>query len=272
MLNVWYWLLAKGETDFEFNPSMASINKPVPQVSASSYLPTDGESLVLWLDANDSGSLTLNGDVVSQWDDQSGNERHAVLENGTPSLSPNIGVNGMPSISFRRENGDDLLNISGTGFFAKHMFFICRSPNESWNGYGGILAHQSGRSSNYLLQSGGTNFHSYQYPAFVSKNGNMLSQTNGFDMSPITNFMILEIVVNANSEMTKQTTKWAEAITQQPNLMSSKLLPLKKSFHHPQKNKSSTIYHSSQEFLLLDKLWCRDLQPPLLEGLIYLIK
>jgi hypothetical protein len=203
MLNVWYWLLAKGETDFEFNPSMFSINKPVPQVSASSYLPTDEESLVLWLDANDSGSLTLNGDVVSQWDDKSGNERHAVLENGTPSLSPNIGVNGIPSISFRRENGDDLLNISGTGFFAKHMFFICRSPNESWNGYGGILAHQSGRSSNYLLQSGGTNFHSYQYPAFVSKNGNMLSQTNGFDMSPITNFMILEIVVNANSESDK---------------------------------------------------------------------
>ena len=34
-------------------------------------------SLALWLDAEDTASITLNGMTVSQWSDKSGNERHA---------------------------------------------------------------------------------------------------------------------------------------------------------------------------------------------------
>jgi hypothetical protein len=37
-----------------------------------------GASLALWLDAADASTITLNGSDVSQWDDKSGNDRHAV--------------------------------------------------------------------------------------------------------------------------------------------------------------------------------------------------
>ena len=40
----------------------------------------------LWLDADDSSTITLNGSNVSQWDDKSGNIKHA--EQGTASLQP----------------------------------------------------------------------------------------------------------------------------------------------------------------------------------------
>lgn len=36
-----------------------------------------GASLSLWLDAEDASTITLNGNTVSQWDDKSGNGRHA---------------------------------------------------------------------------------------------------------------------------------------------------------------------------------------------------
>jgi len=48
-----------------------------------------GASLALWLDAEDTASITLNGSTVSQWNDKSGNNNHASQATATlqPSLS-----------------------------------------------------------------------------------------------------------------------------------------------------------------------------------------
>jgi hypothetical protein len=53
-----------------FGPRRGSA--PVPWTPAEL-----GASLALWLDAEDTASITLNGSNVSQWSDKSGNGRHA---------------------------------------------------------------------------------------------------------------------------------------------------------------------------------------------------
>ena len=207
LLDLWYWLLASGEQGIVFNPQTSTISKPAPDTSSSSFDPSSHSNIVLWLDASDSQSLTLSEETVTQWDDKSGNQRHALSEGGTPKFSTTGGINGLACIQFRRDNGEDYLQVSGSEFFARHMFFICRSPHESWSNYGGILGHQSGRNSNFLFQSGNKGFHSNQNPSFVSRNGQSMDSKNDFDLATINQFMILEIVVNANDTSPKSNYK-----------------------------------------------------------------
>jgi hypothetical protein len=58
-------------------------------------------STALWLDASDAGTITLNGANVSQWNDKSGNGKHATQ--ATAAAQPDFsatGLNGKPSINF----------------------------------------------------------------------------------------------------------------------------------------------------------------------------
>lgn len=204
LLNVWYWLLATGDSSIEHSIELSSITKPVPDLSSTPlFNPQSISSLALWLDANDTQSIIHSDNIVTQWSDKSGNSRHATSESGTPTVKTSGGPNGMRYIEFRRDNGEDFLKINGNSFMAKHMFYVCRSPNENWNYYGGILGHQSGRSSNYLFEPGGYSFHSNQNPFAVAKNGLDLSSSGNFNMKPLTEFMILEIVVNNNDPSPK---------------------------------------------------------------------
>ncbi len=63
------------------------------------FSPQDISGLQLWVSA-DSG-LTLNGNYVAQWNDQSGNNRHCTSDFDVirPTLLPNA-INGLPAISF----------------------------------------------------------------------------------------------------------------------------------------------------------------------------
>jgi hypothetical protein len=76
------------------------------QVSPRPWTPAElGADLALWLDAEDTASITLNGSNVSQWDDKSGNNRHATQ--GTASNQPAYaatGLNGKPTVE--NVNGD----------------------------------------------------------------------------------------------------------------------------------------------------------------------
>ena len=204
LLPLWYWHLAKGDPNVVVSPSMNAVIEPFNISNYNpGFSPASIDSLVLWLDANDSSTIVESNGALTKWSDKSGNERNATLGNGSPTRTYADGPNGLPFIQFRRADGEDFLNVSGTGFFAKHMFYICRSPVERWNYYGGILGHQSGRNSNYLFEANNFNYHGNQLPEAVYKNGLMLSQAGGFNMSPLTNFMVLEVVVNSNSPSTK---------------------------------------------------------------------
>ena len=77
-------------------------------VTSGGFLPTDIADLELWLDAADSGTVTLNGDDVSQWDDKSADGNDAVQ--GSASLQPLYdiaAVNGLNAISFDGANSLD---------------------------------------------------------------------------------------------------------------------------------------------------------------------
>ena len=51
---------------------------PTRRLSRALWTPAQlGASLDLWLDAEDTNTITLNGTTISQWDDKSGNARHA---------------------------------------------------------------------------------------------------------------------------------------------------------------------------------------------------
>jgi hypothetical protein len=71
-----------------------------------------GADLALWLDAEDTASITLNGSTVSQWDDKSGNNRNA--SQATASLQPtylSTGFNGKPTLE---TDGNDILELGAT--------------------------------------------------------------------------------------------------------------------------------------------------------------
>ena len=58
----------------------------------------------LWLDAADADTITLNSGNVSQWDDKSGNARHATQETA-PDQPPVVsaGLNGLNTLRFNTE-------------------------------------------------------------------------------------------------------------------------------------------------------------------------
>jgi hypothetical protein len=70
-------------------------------------------SLALWLDAEDSSTITLNGANVSQWADKSGNGRNATQ--ATAAAQPAYtasGLNGKPVLTF--DGANDTLSYNGT--------------------------------------------------------------------------------------------------------------------------------------------------------------
>ena len=67
-----------------------------------------GASLALWLDAEDTSTITLNGSTVSQWNDKSGNGRNATQATAVnqPTYSAS-GINGKPMV--QGDNSNDIL-------------------------------------------------------------------------------------------------------------------------------------------------------------------
>lgn len=81
--------------------------------ASSLWTPTAlGSSLALWLDAADASTITLNGSTVSQWNDKSGNGRHAtqaVAANQPTYIAS--GLNGKPLLDW--DGSNDSMTISG---------------------------------------------------------------------------------------------------------------------------------------------------------------
>lgn len=54
----------------------------------------------LWFDADDAGSFTLTGSDIDQWNDKSGNNRHATPPTATKPTRTASGINSMGSVVF----------------------------------------------------------------------------------------------------------------------------------------------------------------------------
>ena len=121
-----------------------------------------GASLALWLDAEDTSTITLNGSTVSQWDDKSGNGRHA--SQATASLQPTYlatGFNSKPVVSF--DGSDDELTITSTFALGETAAMVAQrstidqpvieapiaADRGFWGAYSGFTTH-----SNYAVDGG----------------------------------------------------------------------------------------------------------------------
>lgn len=73
-----------------------------------------GADLTLWLDASEASSITLNGSTVAQWNDKSGNNRHATQPTAAsqPTYTPS-GLNGKPIITFPGDGNRGFVLASG---------------------------------------------------------------------------------------------------------------------------------------------------------------
>jgi hypothetical protein len=80
-----------------------AMNNRLLRPRASGFDPRTIPNLGMWLDASNDGSLTLNGNTVSEWRDLSGNGRH--VAQATAASQPNA-VN-------RTQNGRRVLDYTG---------------------------------------------------------------------------------------------------------------------------------------------------------------
>lgn len=121
------------------------------------WTPAELPNLALWLDAADSSTITLNGSTVSQWNDKSGNSRHA--SQGTAANQPTYtasGLNGKPVVTF--DGSDDFFGLpnSVAPSGANAIFASC-TPNHISNPSGTIIARAYNWGSwQFLSTSTGT--------------------------------------------------------------------------------------------------------------------
>ena len=74
---------------------------PAEDAQAAEWTPVSlGSSLGLWLDASDATSITSSSGLVSQWNDKSGNARHAVQ--ATSSSQPTLNGAGISISDYSR--------------------------------------------------------------------------------------------------------------------------------------------------------------------------
>ena len=98
-----------------------------------------GSSLALWLDAEDTATITLNGTDVAQWDDKSGNGNH--VSNGTAATQPaylTTGWNGKPTVFFTKTGLEFLFKDGPSNFAANNDFtfasvFELFQTNNPWD-------------------------------------------------------------------------------------------------------------------------------------------
>ncbi len=151
------------------------------------------KGLACWFDAGSGVTADAKG-AVQEWKDLSGSNHHAKTGGGAAPLLAANQLNSKPALQFRK----GWLGIDGA-FFAKEHFIVLRSPNPKWNGASGLLGRLKGRGSSYNTYGNDTGFWTDVSPAAVAKNGTVLPGPL-FDCSPITQFMILKIIVNPANE------------------------------------------------------------------------
>lgn len=105
----------------DFGQRMGMLNQGKMRAN-SEFSPSDVAGLVLWLDGNE--GITLNGDNVSAWADQSGNGNDfAMTTESAQPLYEATGLNGHGIVTFDgvdeylTTTGDFLASITATHFF-----------------------------------------------------------------------------------------------------------------------------------------------------------
>lgn len=91
--------------------------------AAAPFSPDDIAGIQLWLDASDSATITI-ATGVSQWDDKSGNSRHASQATGSKQPTVNTAAqNGLDTIRFTSANSQEMA-LAGTDISVDSAYTI----------------------------------------------------------------------------------------------------------------------------------------------------
>jgi hypothetical protein len=95
--------------------------------------------LIMWYDASNTSSITLSGSSVTQWNDLSGNGRHA-SGGVSPQYIPNA-LNGRGAVDFGTDSQYRLGIANPVTFASKncHFFAVVKTRKESNTDYSGII-------------------------------------------------------------------------------------------------------------------------------------
>jgi len=113
-----------------------------------SFDPNQIGGLGLWLDSDDASTITLNVSDVSQWNDKSGNARHA--SQGTPANQPAYATGVLSGKPIVRFNGSSEFFNMGTGLDwlagISHTAFVVALTTNYTNFYGAAQGGQGAQS------------------------------------------------------------------------------------------------------------------------------
>ncbi len=199
------------------------VNGESVEANASFFGNPDSIGPVVWFDAQD-----LNADgikdtsppsIVSSWKDKSGNYYDGTAGSGKePAFDAGGGPNSKPAVNIV---SGKYLDVNGS-FFAKDHFVVLRSPpaNSIWSSYGGPFgwngsSHTDARASNYFFWHNQTTYFPNDYPLSGWRNGTFIAD---WDLSPITDWMILRSVVNDDNTGPHSTYQIGRVTTFQCNL------------------------------------------------------
>jgi hypothetical protein len=95
--------------------------------------------LIMWYDASNTASITLSGSSVTQWNDLSGNGRHA-SGGVSPQYIPNA-LNGRGAVDFGNPSQYRLIIANPVTFASKnlHFFAVAKSRSEVPTDYSAII-------------------------------------------------------------------------------------------------------------------------------------
>lgn len=121
-----------------------------------------GSLLALWLDVDDSSTITLNGSTVSEWRDKSGNGRH--VSQSTAANQPTYSATGMvgkPTLDWGAAINDRSLFRTGmTGYSPVRYFGVADYDGpDPYSNYCGLISHTYvGVSDLIITDNGGQNW------------------------------------------------------------------------------------------------------------------
>jgi len=143
-------------TDNDNSPPVVDAGPPQTIfLTGSSWTPVDINP-GLWLDADATNTITLNGATVSQWADKSGFNRHATAASTAQPTATAAGLNGKRVLTF--DGSTDVLNVD-LDFLAgvNHSTFIVTKPTIYSNIYGAANA-SAGANSLHVGFSSSTSY------------------------------------------------------------------------------------------------------------------
>jgi hypothetical protein len=103
-------------------------------------------STALWLDAADSSTITQSSNLITQWNDKSGNARNATVTGGGRPVYTANALNSKAVVTF---DGSDYLELTHQWANAAFSMFVVASRTHTAT-YPGFLAEQNGAANGHL--------------------------------------------------------------------------------------------------------------------------